>query len=282
MPFEVKLPDIGEGVAEGEIVRWLVKPGDAVREDQPLVEVMTDKALVEITAPEAGRITRLYVPKGEIAKVHAPLFAYQAEGEASAGEASPTVGTKEPAGGSAAGEAVSAAAPKDFILPDIGEGIVECEVVEWRVAEGERIAEDQPLVDVMTDKALVEITAPEAGTVSKLYVPKGDIAKVHAPLFAYVPAYVETGDEQAASSGSVRPTRQAEESEITPVASGGRGPYGRIPASPAVRRLVREHGVALDRMGDAHAQLIDRSQIVHCSSAANTGISSRVIARPLA
>ncbi|WP_411794542.1 2-oxo acid dehydrogenase subunit E2 [Halomonas sp. A29] len=136
------------------------------------------------------------------------------------------------------------------MLPDIGEGIVECEVVEWRVAEGEHIEEDQPLVDVMTDKALVEITAPEAGTVSKLYVPKGDIAKVHAPLFAYVPAYVEMVDEQAASSDSVRPPRQtegqAEERAAIPVASGGRGPYGRIPASPAVRRLVREHGVALE------------------------------------
>ncbi|MCA1771929.1 MAG: dihydrolipoyllysine-residue acetyltransferase, partial [Halomonas sp.] len=58
----------------------------------------------------------------------------------------------------------------DFMLPDIGEGIVECEVVEWRVAEGDRIEEDQPIVEVMTDKALVEITAHEAGVVTKLYV----------------------------------------------------------------------------------------------------------------
>ncbi len=68
-----------------------------------------------------------------------------------------------------------------FLLPDIGEGIVECEVVEWRVAEGDTIEEDQPIVEVMTDKALVEITAPEAGSVTKLYVPQGQIAKVHAP-----------------------------------------------------------------------------------------------------
>ena len=58
----------------------------------------------------------------------------------------------------------------DFLLPDIGEGIVECEVVEWRVAEGDQIEEDQPIVEVMTDKALVEITAHEAGVVTKLYV----------------------------------------------------------------------------------------------------------------
>lgn len=73
----------------------------------------------------------------------------------------------------------------DFMLPDIGEGIVECEVVEWRVAEGDRIEEDQPIVEVMTDKALVEITAPETGVITKLYVAQGKIAKVHAPLYAY-------------------------------------------------------------------------------------------------
>ncbi|WP_346298748.1 biotin/lipoyl-containing protein, partial [Halomonas sp. BM-2019] len=78
------LPDIGEGIVECEVVEWHVAEGDVIEEDQPVVEVMTDKALVEITAPEAGRVTRLYVAKGEIAKVHAPLFAYEAEGEAAA------------------------------------------------------------------------------------------------------------------------------------------------------------------------------------------------------
>ena len=59
--YEVKLPDIGEGVAEGEIVRWLVKSGDAVKEDQPLVEVMTDKATVEIPSPRTGTIEAILV-----------------------------------------------------------------------------------------------------------------------------------------------------------------------------------------------------------------------------
>ena len=73
---------------------------------------------------------------------------------------------------------------KDFILPDIGEGIVECEVVEWLVAEGDKVTEDQPICDVMTDKALVQIPAVHDGVISKLYYAKGDIALVHAPLFA--------------------------------------------------------------------------------------------------
>jgi pyruvate dehydrogenase E2 component (dihydrolipoamide acetyltransferase) len=69
MAYDVKLPDIGEGVAEGEIVRWLVKTGDAVKEDQPLVEVMTDKASVEIPAPRTGTIEAIHVEEGAMVPV---------------------------------------------------------------------------------------------------------------------------------------------------------------------------------------------------------------------
>src|SRR5262247_1045219 len=74
MALEFKLPDIGEGIAEGEIVKWLVKPGDTVAEHQPVVEVMTDKATVEIPAPQAGRITELRAKEGEVVPVGKVLF----------------------------------------------------------------------------------------------------------------------------------------------------------------------------------------------------------------
>ncbi|MFG6137129.1 2-oxo acid dehydrogenase subunit E2 [Halomonas sp. B23F22_10] len=156
----------------------------------------------------------------------------------------------------------------EFKLPDIGEGIVECEVVEWRIAEGDAIEEDQPVVEVMTDKALVEITAPEAGRVTKLHVPKGEIAKVHAPLFAYqtadgepaaepedveasAPSPQAGADTDTGASGVEAPAPRAgkvcpAEQERPERAAAGQGPHGRIPASPAVRRLVREHDLRLE------------------------------------
>src|SRR5207237_10203550 len=70
MAFEFKLPDIGEGVVEGEIVKWLVKPGDKISVDQPMVEVMTDKATVVIPSPRAGKILETRGAEGAIAKVH--------------------------------------------------------------------------------------------------------------------------------------------------------------------------------------------------------------------
>ena len=102
------------------------------------------------------------------------------------------------------------AAAVDFILPDIGEGIVECEIVEWRIQEGDEIAEDQPVVDVMTDKALVEITAPEAGRVSRLYYQQGEHARVHSPLFAYQPEASSTIRRVCRSSRAASQNRPQE------------------------------------------------------------------------
>ena len=65
MAYEFKLPDIGEGLTEGEVVKWLVKVGDKVVDDQPMVEVMTDKATVEITAPTAGTIAEIRAEEGQ-------------------------------------------------------------------------------------------------------------------------------------------------------------------------------------------------------------------------
>jgi len=78
--FEFKLPDVGEGVVEGEIVKWLVKAGDEIVEDQPLVEVMTDKATVTIPSPRRGKVLRTVGKEGEIAKVHETLVVLDVEG----------------------------------------------------------------------------------------------------------------------------------------------------------------------------------------------------------
>ncbi len=78
--WEFKLPDIGEGVTEGEVVTWLVKPGDVVKEDEPMVEVMTDKATVTITAPKAGTILETRGKVGEIIQVHGVLVVFDVAG----------------------------------------------------------------------------------------------------------------------------------------------------------------------------------------------------------
>jgi pyruvate/2-oxoglutarate dehydrogenase complex dihydrolipoamide acyltransferase (E2) component len=91
--FVFELPEIGEGVVEGEVVRWLVKPGDSVATDQPLCEIMTDKATVEISSPRSGRIVKLHGNPGDVVKVHAPLVEMDIGGGAAASAPAPAAGS---------------------------------------------------------------------------------------------------------------------------------------------------------------------------------------------
>ncbi len=85
--YVFKLPDLGEGTVEAEIVRWFVKPGDVVAEDQPIAEVMTDKAAVEVPAPVGGRIARLHGEIGDKVAVGAPLIVFTTDAPDTAGTA---------------------------------------------------------------------------------------------------------------------------------------------------------------------------------------------------
>ncbi|MBT5577237.1 MAG: dihydrolipoyllysine-residue acetyltransferase [Porticoccaceae bacterium] len=141
---------------------------------------------------------------------------------------------------------------RDFILPDIGEGIVECEVIEWKVAEGDRIEEDQIVVDVSTDKAIVEIPSMHRGLVTKLYYKQGDIAAVHQPLFA-----IEVDEES-----TVAPLSYADHSQIqvetpetvadvnvtqgpTETIKGQPHSDDKVLTTPAVRKMARQNNLDL-------------------------------------
>ncbi|RZQ57156.1 dihydrolipoyllysine-residue acetyltransferase [Pseudidiomarina tainanensis] len=247
------LPDIGEGIVECEIVEWLVKEGDSIKEDQPVVDVMTDKALVQIPAKEDGVVAKLYYEKGDIAKVHEPLFAI----DSGAGDTAEKPSAPEPKQESAPAQNNTESSVTDFILPDIGEGIVECEIVEWQVKEGDSIKEDQPVVDVMTDKALVQIPAKEDGVVEKLYYKQGDIAKVHEPLFAIRVAGSSTNTTSAeskpaapSSSSASTATHAQAGSAVAPTAAR----QGKAIASPAVRRRARELDVDISQVSGSGAK----------------------------
>jgi pyruvate dehydrogenase E2 component (dihydrolipoamide acetyltransferase) len=105
MTYEFKLPDIGEGVVEGEVVRWLVKEGDPLREDQPMVEIMTDKATVEIPAPRAGRVAKRMYAEGQLCPVGKVLITIDTDGVAASPTAAP------PKAGKIEAPAAAASAP---------------------------------------------------------------------------------------------------------------------------------------------------------------------------
>ena len=123
-----------------------------------------------------------------------------------------------------------------FKLPDIGEGVVEGEVVQWHVAAGDAVTEDDPIVDVMTDKATVTIPSPITGVVSSL---SGDVGE----KVAVGSALVEFDSDTAAAPTSEPESAPAPEPVAAPVA-----PSGKVLASPAIRRRAREAGVDLTQV----------------------------------
>lgn len=249
------LPDIGEGIVECEILKWLVTEGETVKEDQAVAEVMTDKATVEIPAMHSGIVSKLYYKEGDIAKVHEPLFAMeQADAITSVNKVNDKKNNER-----ILQEVKPAATQHElkveaFILPDIGEGIVECEIMQWHVQEGDVVSEDQVVVEVMTDKAVVEIPAKYDGRILKLHYKKGDIAGVHTALFDQaLNIQSDVISENTIQHSTSEPREQ--EPQTLSKANNIQGENFEAPheveraiASPAVRRLAREYGVSLNEV----------------------------------
>ena len=136
---------------------------------------------------------------------------------------------------------------KDFILPDIGEGIVECEVIEWKVKEGDLIEEDQIVVDVSTDKAIVEMSSMYNGRVTKLYYQESDTAEVHKPLFAIEVQSAEQSGEQSGEEAAGQSSQQKQpEPQLQAIAEAPAvATTDKVLTTPAVRKMAREHNFDL-------------------------------------
>jgi pyruvate/2-oxoglutarate dehydrogenase complex dihydrolipoamide acyltransferase (E2) component len=230
MPLpEFRLPDLGEGVTEGEVVEWRVHPGDRVERDQVLCVVATDKATVELPSPFSGVVGEVLVPEGRALRVGEPLLRL-------AGPAGPT---PAPETGAHAEPSTTPALRREFRLPDLGEGVAEGEVVEWRVRPGDRVERDQILCVVATDKATVELPSPFSGVVGEVLVPAGQKVTVGEALVS-----IEALDRGLPAPAAAPPERAARiTGETVPEATARR-----VLALPAVRRAARDRGVDLNQV----------------------------------
>ncbi len=203
MANEITLPSLGEGVKGGDVLSVLVKAGDTVEKDQPVIELETDKATVEVPAPVAGTIAEVKVADGDHVTVGQVLFTMAEGAGAGAGEdggrkdeaeargATEAVndqdeglGQAEASGGDTAGAAApsqggEAGAPGgagrvEVPLPSLGDGVRSADVLSVLVKPGDTVAKDQGLLELETDKATVEVPAPSAGTVAEVRVKDGD------------------------------------------------------------------------------------------------------------
>lgn len=174
-----------------------------------------------------------------------------------------------------------------FKLPELGEGLSEGEIVGWKVKEGETIKADQPLVEVMTDKATIEVPSTRAGVVKKLYYKVGDVAKVHGPLVdieesgavAAVPDRAAASEKLEATSGRPVTSASAQVTRApTPLAAPATTGTEKVLASPAVRKMAREMGVdlaVLPGSGDRGRVLRDDLQNAGATGARVSAMPSR-------
>ncbi|MEU0277212.1 2-oxoglutarate dehydrogenase, E2 component, dihydrolipoamide succinyltransferase [Streptomyces sp. NPDC006195] len=203
MAVSVTLPALGESVTEGTVTRWLKAEGERVEADEPLLEVSTDKVDTEIPAPVAGVLASIKVAEDETVEVGAELAIID-DGTGGVEAAQPTEAAPAPAAEPApapaapapvaeapaapAAQPEPAAAPAggasgtDVTLPALGESVTEGTVTRWLKEVGEEVAEDEPLLEVSTDKVDTEIPAPVAGVLLEIVVGEDETAEVGAKL----------------------------------------------------------------------------------------------------
>lgn len=239
MPVSVTLPALGESVTEGTVTRWLKAEGERVEADEPLLEVSTDKVDTEIPSPVAGILASIKVAEDETVEVGAELAVIDdgtgAPAAAPAPAAEPVAAPAAPAPVAEAPAAPAAPAPApaapaggatgtDVVLPALGESVTEGTVTRWLKEVGEEVAEDEPLLEVSTDKVDTEIPAPVAGVLLEIVVGEDETAEVGAKLAVI-------GAPGAAPAAAPAPAAAAP-APAAPVAPPAPAPAPVAPAAP--------------------------------------------------
>jgi pyruvate dehydrogenase E2 component (dihydrolipoamide acetyltransferase) len=323
MPTEFKLPELGENIDSGELVRLMIKPGISIAEGEPVMELETDKAVVEVPSSVTGTIGEIRVREGDTLRVGQVIFtvengagaettsaskiaAQPAVVPAVQASAAPVVATPAPP----VPIAVSTATASDFKLPELGENIDSGDLVRLMISPGQNVSEGQPVMELETDKAVVEVPSTVSGVVREIKVKEGQKVKVGEVIFTLeggVAAQAEpvrrhepvehiSGQQAARLSFqlAMRAEGKTEEEALPPdqppapipeftmpvqlgkVAGTDRHP---VPAAPHVRRLAREVGVDIHsvqgsgpggRISENDVKLYAKNALLAAAAAAQT------------
>ena len=349
--IEFKLPALGENIEQGDLVRLMIAPGAAVSEGQAVMELETDKAVVEVPSSVSGTVKEVLVKQGDKIKVGQVIFTADNNGKSAAAEAprkappSPeraSVAT-EPVTESKSKTAVKTAAPPDvspqpqsqprpttqrtrssdaaaateFRLQELGENISQGDLVRLMIAPGAKVSEGQPVMELETDKAVVEVPSTVSGMVNEIKVKEGEKIKVGQVIFTLQGAASSSSAEPArpprgpvehvsgqhgarlAFQAAIRAEGKTEEQALPPDQPQPRpeafsmpvqlgkvaGTEHRqpIPAAPHTRRLAREIGVDIYEVkGTGPGGRIGEDDVKAHAKAALTAVTSGTAAPPRA
>src|ERR1700675_1099502 len=215
--IEFKLPALGENIEQGDLVRLMITPGTAVSEGQAVMELETDKAVVEVPSSVSGTVKEILVKEGEKIKVGQLIFTADNNGSTAtvtdsprqaepSQKGSPQAHEEEPASGAVANasaegrqspasaqresrpaaprtRSTDTAAATEFRLQELGENIEQGDLVRLMIAPGAKVSEGQPVMELETDKAVVEVPSSVSGVVKEIRVKEGDKVKVGQVIF---------------------------------------------------------------------------------------------------
>jgi pyruvate dehydrogenase E2 component (dihydrolipoamide acetyltransferase) len=294
--IEFKLPELGENIEQGDLVRLMVAPGATVSTGQSVMELETDKAVVEVPSSVTGTVQEIRVKEGDKIKVGQVIFTVDgAEAKASAEPAAralaatpapvqpsaptappPSAPELTPAVAAPAPQVSPASGPSEFKLPELGENISQGDLVRLMIAPGATVSEGQPVMELETDKAVVEVPSSVSGVVKDVKVKEGEKIKVGQVIFTLeggastqaettrvrnAPVERVSGQHGArlAFQAAIRAEGKTEEQALPPDQPQPSAPVftmpvqlGKvagtehrqpIPAAPHVRRFARELGV---------------------------------------
>ncbi len=220
MTIEIKVPVLPESVADATIATWHVKAGDTVKRDQNLVDIETDKVVLEVVAPADGVIGDILNEEG------ATVLGEQVIANLTEGGAAPAAKAESVPAPAAAPAATAEAT--DIKVPVLPESVADATIATWHVAVGEAVSRDQNLVDIETDKVVLEVVAPADGSLSEIIADEGATVTAEEVIAKFV---------AGAASSATAAAPVAEEVE-----------EGSDALSPSVRRLLAEKGVEASKV----------------------------------
>ncbi|HSH42790.1 MAG TPA: dihydrolipoyllysine-residue acetyltransferase [Arenicellales bacterium] len=277
---DIQVPDIGD-FEDVPIVEILVKEGDVIDAETPLVTLESDKAAMDVPSPSAGTVKEILVSVGDTVSQGSRLLVLETDtasgeadsdsSEAAAGPSGDSPGKQQDEqkrGGDDAGKQADAGGSTTVSVPDIGD-FSDVEVIEVHVSAGDTLKAEDPMITLESDKATMDVPAPAGGTVIEVMVKTGDRVSQGDPVLTLesseqapapeakeaakpesAPREVAAGGDEEAGSGAATPERAGGEPSPPPTLPSTEGREKGAPphASPSVRRFARELGVDITRV----------------------------------
>ncbi|NVF14865.1 2-oxoglutarate dehydrogenase complex dihydrolipoyllysine-residue succinyltransferase [Vreelandella maris] len=244
MATEIKAPTFPESVAEGTVAAWHKKPGDSVERDELIVEIETDKVVLEVVAPEAGTLTDVMAEEGDtvqseqvLGKIGEGSASGSKEEKSSSDDGAEKTEEKADAKPSEEKQEKPAGGGKqhDVKAPSFPESIQEGTVATWHKKVGEAVKRDEVLADIETDKVVLEVVAPADGALAEIKAEEGSQVESEAILATFTEG--AGGDSSGGDSGGDSASAKADSSDD----DGADEKVGDKILAPAARKMVAEH-----------------------------------------